>query len=325
MALMPRPLDVTAVDDGVNLVFSAVRVFVPPTELNAHGLCVGETSRGGERKLSQDTPGSELAARLFDLTHREPPVCKVDRVRAERERKRAGIDHAGPVGRMPDARPMGVADQDEARPRSVPSGEIRRPGRQDLPRAQDLQGSMGRPHAVGQVAEQVAQTVPLRLVPLRTGVGHASEDRQPVIQIVALGHGQTSQLRGDAPARQPGVAAPRHDIFEKNIPVKGKHRPGAEVEVMLRGKIGVVVPGDESGRGHAISEEACNRGAAFGGVGGRRTRARIQGVAVQDHVRYTVEQGPELGEPMHPAGAVTEMQVGKDADEFAGHSFVRVL
>ena len=77
MALMPGPLDISAMDGSVHLITPTFFVTVPPTKLNAHGYGLRETSELGERKLRNRCSRVKFASSPFYGADRQPAWAEI--------------------------------------------------------------------------------------------------------------------------------------------------------------------------------------------------------------------------------------------------------
>lgn len=135
----------------------------------------------------------------------------------------------------------------------------------------------------------------------------------------ASGEGGGDGFGSEEPPDGGGVLAPGDDVGKKNVAVRGEDLSGREVEAVVRREVGVVIAGEECDRGLGRAEKGVELGAKFGGVRGIGAGAGVEGVAVKNEFGRTGEERADLREVADAAGAVAVVQVGKDAEERAGH------
>jgi hypothetical protein len=157
------------------------------------------------------------------------------------------------------------------------------------------------------------ETVSFRLMTLRNGGRDAANDVETVIQIVMQGSGHVSHFLRDAARNQSRVVTPRHDVIEEDITVRDKHLATGEVEVMQRGKIGVVISAEKRRHGRVARKEIHHGSVALGRVRRIGTRPGVEGIAVQYDVRNSVKKRAELSQSIDPARVIAEMDVRENA------------
>jgi hypothetical protein len=80
-----------------------------------------------------------------------------------------------------------------------------------------------------------------------------------------------------------------------------------------------VIAGQECGRETGAGDPSAELGEELDGVFGTGAGAGVEGVTVEHDVRDAVEEWAELRQAADAARAVAIVDVGKNADEWAGH------
>jgi hypothetical protein len=127
VTLVTRPLDVTAVYDGADLIFLTFGILVPPAELDAHGKRMPTNSSRGQGKFRQALAGMKFNAARGYGAKGEVVGSDLDDAVAQREAKGAGVQDQQSVGLTPITRAVGVTDHNETGLR--PCGKAARPMR----------------------------------------------------------------------------------------------------------------------------------------------------------------------------------------------------
>jgi hypothetical protein len=312
--LVARPLDVAAVHDGADLVFTALGVFVPPAELDAHENRMTGSSGGGQGKFRQGGGRVGLALPKVDAAEGDVIGCHLDQPRAERRAERTGVDDHHVSRQTPASGPVGVSDNDEPGRRTMLAGDAAHASGMLGPSAQDAGNAAGRPDGVVEKAAQIAPGVGLGLVLLGDGCGGVAVGGQQG------GQGSVGLCQAGGGNQLPGerrIAAPWHDVLEGDVAMRDQNLSAGKLVPVLRGEVGIMVAGQQPdgsrglpGKGEDISTQPPgDRGMAGPGV---------EGVAVENEFAGTGEQGAEPAQVCDAAGAVAEVHVGDDADGRSG-------
>src|SRR5687767_249015 len=100
-------------------------------------VCVGQTSRCGERKVGDAFAEMEFTPANLDVTDDETMVDQIDHVTAERRAERAGVYHREAARHLPDPGSVGVAGNHELCLWAMKPGHICRALRRHLPGLHD--------------------------------------------------------------------------------------------------------------------------------------------------------------------------------------------
>jgi hypothetical protein len=166
-------------------------------------------------------------------------------------------------------------------------------------------------------------------------LGHAGADApeggQARLELHPLGWRKLGKFTGEELAHEGHIAAPRHDVIEKKIAVCDENLSIGEIEGVLGRNIRIMVAGEESGGRRVMREEVEEPGALRSRVGlgcGQCHRRQVHGagpgveaITVQHEGVGSVEKWCELSQRAQAATAVTQVQVGKNAEnaDFRGH------
>lgn len=210
---------------------------------------------------------------------------------------------------------MGVARENETGGGAMLPGEADGKRMSGAPGRENTEDAQGRPHGIGREAQGVFDGIALGLMALGDLDGGAAPDGQPVLQ--GGGGGQRGGV--DEPPNLRGIVAPRHEVVEEHIAVRDEDLAGSELEGVERGKIGIVITGEQRDRGWDRREQVSDIAPQLGGEGRIGAGPRVERIAIEDERRNSGEERVQLRQIADLTGAVAVVQIGKDAGEWTGH------